>query len=418
MKQIEKVLYDGFTYIDGGVCAAKGFRANGVYCGIKENPTKKPDLCLVASDKLCRAAGVFTSNKVKAAPVLVSKAHLEQTGGKAWGMVLSSKNANCCNADGIDKANRVCELAAEQMGVQPEELLIAQTGVIGQILPIEPFEQGMGKVYDGLSAENHEQATIAIMTTDTVPKEVAVEFQLGGKTCHVGAMGKGSGMICPNMATTLNVVTTDCAISAELLQTALSDVVQYTYNCLYIDGDQSTNDTCVVLANGLAENAEITEQNDDYAVFRQALYIAMSNITKMLAKDGEGATKLLECTVTGAKDRENALAVAKSVIASDLLKCAMFGADANWGRVLCAVGYAPAEFDIDQVAVTLASRAGSVDVCKNGAGIDFSEDIAKTVLLEDEIEILVSVGDGPAEATAWGCDLTYDYVKINGDYRS
>lgn len=227
MKQIEKVLYDGFTYIDGGVCAAKGFRANGVYCGIKENPTKKPDLCLVVSDKLCRAAGVFTSNKVKAAPVLVSKAHLEQTGGKAWGMVLSSKNANCCNADGIDKANRVCELAAEQMGVQPEELLIAQTGVIGQVLPIEPFEQGMGKVYDGLSAENHEQAAIAIMTTDTVPKEVAVEFQLGGKTCHVGAMGKGSGMICPNMATTLNVVTTDCAISAELLQTALSDVVQY-----------------------------------------------------------------------------------------------------------------------------------------------------------------------------------------------
>ena len=255
-------------------------------------------------------------------------------------------------------------------------------------------------------------------TRDTKPKEVAVEFKLGGKTCKVGEMGKGSGMICPNMATTLNVVTTDCAISAELLQTALSDVVQYTYNCLYIDGDQSTNDTCVVLANGLAENAEITEQNDDYAVFRQALYIAMSNITKMLAKDGEGATKLLECTVTGAKDRENALAVAKSVIASDLLKCAMFGADANWGRVLCAVGYAPAEFDIDQVAVTLASRAGSVDVCKNGAGIDFSEDIAKTVLLEDEIEILVSVGDGPAAATAWGCDLTYDYVKINGDYRS
>ena len=274
-------------------------------------------------------------------------------------------------------------------------------------------------MYDGLSAENHEQAAIAIMTTDTVPKEVAVEFQLGGKTCHVGAMGKGSGMICPNMATTLNVVTTDCAISAELLQTALSDVVQYTYNCLYIDGDQSTNDTCVVLANGLAENAEITEQNDDYAVFRQALYIAMSNITKMLAKGRRGVRqKLLECTVTGAKDRENALAVAKSVIASDLLKCAMFGADANWGtgavcRGLCTGG--------------IRHRSGGCDTgfpCRfcgrvqNGAGIDFSEDIAKTVLLEDEIEILVSVGDGPAEATAWGCDLTYDYVKINGDYRS
>ena len=418
MKQIEKVLYDGFTYIDGGVCAAKGFRANGVYCGIKENPTKKPDLCLVVSDKLCRAAGVFTSNKVKAAPVLVSKAHLEQTGGKAWGMVLSSKNANCCNADGIDKANRVCELAAEQMGVQPEELLIAQTGVIGQVLPIEPFEQGMGKVYDGLSAENHEQAAIAIMTTDTVPKEVAVEFQLGGKTCHVGAMGKGSGMIHPNMATTLNVITTDCAVSSEMLKKALTDIVKITYNCLSVDGDQSTNDTCAVMANGLAGNAEITAEGESYEVFKKALYIVMMNITKMLAKDGEGATKLLECTVTGAKDLDTAIIVAKSVICSPLFKCAMFGADANWGRILCAVGYAEADFDINKVDVSLSSKAGEIHVCHNGAGIEFSEEVAKTVLLEDEITISVSIGDGNGTATAWGCDLTYDYVKINGDYRS
>ena len=256
------------------------------------------------------------------------------------------------------------------------------------------------------------------MTTDTVSKEVAVSFTLGGKTCHLGGMAKGSGMIHPNMATTLNCITTDAAISAELLQTALSDVVKVTYNCLSVDGDQSTNDTCMVMASGLAGNAEITEQNADYAVFRQALYIVMMNLTRKLAKDGEGASKLLECTVSGAKDLDTAIIIAKSVICSPLFKCAMFGADANWGRVLCAVGYAPAEFDIHAVSVTLASRAGSVLVCEHGAGVAFSEEEAKKILLEDEIQILVSVGDGAGTATAWGCDLTYDYVKINGDYRS
>ena len=405
--------------IEGGVTAAKGYKAAGLRAGIKAGKTNK-DMAMICSEKEAVCAGTFTKNVVKAAPVFWDKDVVYKE-GKAQAVVVNSGIANACTGEeGLSNCKKEAEKAGELLSIAPEHVLVASTGVIGAQLVMDVVEKGIEMLVPELDSgkEAGENAATAIMTTDTVPKEVAVEFQLGGKTCHVGAMGKGSGMICPNMATTLNVVTTDCAISAELLQTALSDVVQYTYNCLYIDGDQSTNDTCVVLANGLAENAEITEQNDDYAVFRQALYIAMSNITKMLAKDGEGATKLLECTVTGAKDRENALAVAKSVIASDLLKCAMFGADANWGRVLCAVGYAPAEFDIDQVAVTLASRAGSVDVCKNGAGIDFSEDIAKTVLLEDEIEILVSVGDGPAAATAWGCDLTYDYVKINGDYRS
>lgn len=418
MKDIEKILYDGYTYQDGGVCAAKGFRANGLYAGIKNNPTKKPDLCLVAADVPCQAAAVFTQNKVQASPVTVSRRHLQQTGGVAQAFLLNSKNANCCNADGAEKAEALCKLAAERLGLPAEQVLVAQTGVIGQPFPLEIVEAHIDELVAGLSDTGNEKAAVAIMTTDTVKKEVAVEFELDGKTCHVGGMGKGSGMICPNMATTLNVITTDCAISAELLQKALSAVVKVTYNCLYIDGDQSTNDTCAVLASGLAGNAAITAEGEAFEKFQQALYIVMSNITKMLAKDGEGATKLLECTVSGAKTWDDALAIAKSVVASDLFKCAMFGADANWGRVLCAIGYAPAEFDITKVEVILASRAGSVLVCQNGAGVAFSEEEAKQVLLEDEIRVLVTVGDGTESATAWGCDLTYDYVKINGDYRS
>ncbi len=418
MKEIQKIQYDGFSYLDGGVCAAKGFRANGLYSGIKENPSKKPDLCLVVSDVPCRAAGVFTQNKVQAAPVTVSKQHLKQTGGTAQAIILNSKNANACNADGITKSEQMCALAAEKVGVPTEQVLIAQTGVIGQIMPIEPIESHIDALYAGLSSDGNEKAAIAIMTTDTVKKEVAVEFELNGKICHVGGMGKGSGMICPNMATTLNVVSTDCAITTEMLQKALDSVVKVTYNCLYIDGDQSTNDTCVVLANGLAENPEIITDGADFERFQQALYIVMSNITKMLAKDGEGATKLLECQVRGGKTWEDALAIAKSVIASDLFKCAMFGEDANWGRILCAIGYAPAEFTLEHVAVTLESSGGSVRVCENGAGVPFSEEAAKKVLEADEIQILVSLADGTETATAWGCDLTYDYVKINGDYRT
>lgn len=417
-KTMEKVAVAGYAFVDGGVCAAKGFRAGGVYCGIKENPSRKNDLTVVAADTLCHAAAVYTQNKVKGAPVLVMQEHLKATGGMASAMVANSKNANTCNADGIEKAEAMCALTAKELGMKPEEVLVMSTGVIGQILPLEPIQKALPELCASLKPDGGHEAAVAIMTTDTFPKEVAVEFTLGGKTCRLGGMAKGSGMIHPNMATTLNCITTDVAISAEMLQKALSDVVQVTYNCLSVDGDQSTNDTCAVMASGLAGNAEITAVSDDYQIFRQALYTVMMNMTRMLAFDGEGATKLLECVVSGADDLKTAIAVAKSVVCSPLLKCAMFGSDANWGRVLCAIGYAPAEFDIQQVSVSLASKVGAVAVCKNGAGVAFSEEEAKKILLEDEIQILVSIGDGAVSAIAWGCDLTYDYVKINGDYRS
>lgn len=427
---MEKIALEGYTFIDGGICAAKGFRAGGVYCGIKKTMTpdgnespldnQKNDLTVVAADTLCNAAAVYTQNKVKGAPVLVMQKHLKATCGKAMALVANSKNANTCNADGEEKAETMCALTAKELGVKPEEVLVMSTGVIGQILPMEPIAAALPDLCKSLTADaaGAHEAAVAIMTTDTFAKEVAVEFELGGKTCHLGGMAKGSGMIHPNMATTLNCITTDAVISPEMLQEILSEVVKVTYNCLSVDGDQSTNDTCLVMASGLAGNAEIKADSEDYWTFRRALYCVMMNLTRMLAYDGEGATKLLECVVSGAKDLDTAIIVAKSVVCSPLLKCAMFGADANWGRVLCAVGYAPAEFDINQVAVTLASRAGSVEVCKNGAGVAFSEEEAKKVLLEDEIQILVSIGDGAVMATAWGCDLTYDYVKINGDYRS
>ena len=410
--------FDGYKYIDGGICAAQGFRASGVYCGIKENPTRKNDLALLVSDTECSTAAVYTQNKVKGAPILVMKEHLAATGGRAKAMIANSKNANTCNADGVEKAKAMCVLAAQQLGIDEKLVMVMSTGVIGQILPIEPIKKAMPELCEKLSENGGHEAALAIMTTDTFPKEVAVEFTLDGKTCHLGGMAKGSGMIHPNMATTLNCITTDAAISPEMLQKALSDVVKVTYNCLSVDGDQSTNDTCMVMASGMAGNAEITADGADYDTFRQALYIVMMNMTRLLAKDGEGASKLLECTVSGAADIDTAIIVAKSVICSPLFKCAMFGSDANWGRILCAVGYAPAEFDINKVDVTLASKAGSIDVCKDGSGIPFSEEIAKEILLEDEIQILISIGDGEGTATAWGCDLTYDYVKINGDYRS
>lgn len=428
MKEITKTSFDGYRYIDGGVCAAKGFKANGLYCGIKRSPKadgnespvggQKNDIGLVLSDVMCNAAAVYTQNKVKGAPVLVTKKNLAATGGKAQAVIVNSKNANTCNADGEQKAFRMCELAAEQLGIKPQEVIVASTGVIGQVLPIEPIEACIAELAAGLSYDGNEKAATAIMTTDTVKKEVAVEFEVGGKVCRLGGMAKGSGMIHPNMATTLNFITTDCAVSSEMLRTALSEVVKITYNCLSVDGDQSTNDTVALMANGLAGNEEISAQGKDFEVFRKALYIVMMNMTKMLAKDGEGATKLLECTVTGAGSLEDAIIIAKSVICSPLFKSAMFGEDANWGRILCAVGYAEAEFDINKVAVSISSRAGRVDVCEKGAGIAFSEELAAKVLAEDEITISVCVGDGEGRATAWGCDLTYDYVKINGDYRT
>ena len=406
-----------FTRIDGGVCAAKGFWANGLNCGL--NPDRnKNDLGMIFSTEICNAAAVYTTNKVKGAPILVTKKHLEATGKKARAVIVNSKNANTCNADGEEKAQKMCELAAKELGISADEVIVASTGVIGQILPIEPIADHVKELAAGLAPGNHDKAANAIMTTDTFPKEVAVQFTLDGKTCTVGGMAKGSGMIHPNMATTLNFVTTDVAISSELIQKALSEIVKVTYNCLSIDGDTSTNDMVSIMANGLAGNTKITEENEDYEIFRKALYEVLMNMTKMLAKDGEGASKMLECTVSGAPNQDTAIIVAKSVIRSPLFKCAMFGEDANWGRILCAVGYADAEFDITKVGVDLASAKGRIAVCRNGSGVEFSEDEAKVILGEDEIYIYIDLGQGEASAKAWGCDLTYDYVKINGDYRS
>ena len=408
--------------VDGGVCAAKGFQANGLNCGLNPN-REKNDLGLVVSDVICDTAAVYTSNKVKGAPITVTKANLEKSAKKSKAVIVNSKNANTCNADGIEKAQKMCKLTADALtekgiAIKEEEVIVASTGVIGQILPIEPIANNMQTLVEGLSYEGNAKAANAIMTTDTVMKEYAVSFEVGGKPCVLGGMAKGSGMIHPNMATTLNFVTTDVAIDAELLQKALSEIVKITYNCLSVDGDTSTNDMLTVMANGLAGNAKIVSEDADYEVFKAALYEVLMNLTKMLAKDGEGATKLLECSCAGAPDLDTAIIVAKSVICSPLFKCAMFGEDANWGRVLCAIGYADAEFDIDKVDVDLASSKGSIAVCRNGAGVEFSEDEAKVVLSADEIFIQVDLHQGEAAAKAWGCDLTYDYVKINGDYRS
>ena len=406
-----------YKVIDGGVCAAKGYKANGLNCGLNKNPDKN-DLGLYVSDVPAKTAGVYTTNKVKGAPILVTKAHLKATDGVARAVIMNSKNANTCNADGVEKAEAMCELAAKELGISTEEVLVASTGVIGQILPIEPIAQNVSALAEGITYDGNERAATAIMTTDTAKKEYAVEFELDGKVCRLGGMAKGSGMIHPNMATTLNFITTDASVSAQMLQKALSEIVKVTYNCLSVDGDTSTNDTILLHANGLAENSEIVAEGKDYDIFKEALYVVMSELTKMLAKDGEGATKLLECTVSGSPDTDTAIIVAKSVIRSPLLKCAMFGADANWGRVLCAIGYAEAEFDINKVDVDFRSNAGVLPVCRNGAGIPFSEELAKEILSEEDIFIDVNLNLGNAEAKAWGCDLTYDYVKINGDYRS
>ena len=406
-----------FVTVEGGVCAAQGFKANGLNCGLNKDKGKN-DLGLVVSDVMCNAAAVYTTNKVKGAPLLVTKEHLAACGGRTRGFIANSKNANTCNADGVEKAEMMCSLTAKALGVEPDEIVVASTGVIGQVLPIEPIAEHIEDLTAGLSPENHGKAANAIMTTDTVMKEIAVEFRLGGKTCKMGGMAKGSGMIHPNMATTLNFITTDAAVSSGLLQKALSDVVKVTYNCLSVDGDTSTNDCVLLMANGLAGNEEVSAEGDDYEEFKSALYFVMMNMTKMLAKDGEGASKLIECTCAGAPDLDTAITVAKSVIRSPLVKCAFFGEDANWGRILCAIGYAEADFDIDKVDVDMSSVNGTVAVCRNGAGIEFSEDEAAKILSADEILVDIDLHQGECSAKAWGCDLTYDYVKINGDYRT
>ena len=401
--------------ITGGVCAARGFKANGIHCGIRKNHSKK-DLALIVSDVPASAAAVYTTNLVKGAPITVTKANIAD--GKAQAVICNSGNANTCNANGIEIAEGMCALVQQHTGVAASDVVVASTGVIGQPLDLTPIAAGMAELAEGLSCEGGMNAAHAIMTTDTVPKETAVEFTLGGKTCCLGGIAKGSGMIHPNMATMLVFITTDCAISPAMLQKALSSDIATTFNMISIDGDTSTNDMVSVLANGLAGNDEIVAEGEDFDTFMKALNTVTVHLCRMIAGDGEGATKLLECKVTGAADVATAKTVAKSVICSSLLKAAMFGADANWGRVLCAIGYSGADVDVNRVDVAFRSDVGIVKVCKGGAGIPFSEEIAKAVLLRKEIEILVELNSGEAAATAWGCDLTYDYVKINGDYRT
>ncbi len=400
--------------ISGGVCAAKGYTAAGVHCGIRKNKSKN-DIALIFSEKKANAAAVYTTNLVKGAPLTVTKKHISD--GQAQAIICNSGNANTCNANGIEVAEKMCELTANELGINAEDVVVASTGVIGQPLDIEPIKTGIPALKAQLG-NNSLQAAYGIMTTDTKVKEIAVSFEIGGVECKIGGIAKGSGMIHPDMATMLVFITTDCAISSNLLQKALSSDIKDTFNMVSVDGDTSTNDMVVVMANGMAGNKEITEENDDFASFMKALNTITVYLCRCIAADGEGATKLLECKVMGAKDDFTAKKVAKSIICSSLTKAAMFGADANWGRVLCAIGYAKCDVDVNKVNVAFKSNKGVIEVCKEGSGIEFSEEKAKEILLENEIEILVTLGDGNASSTAWGCDLTYDYVKINGDYRT
>ena len=402
-------------FIKGGVCAAKGFKAGGIHCGIRKNRTKR-DLALIVSEKKAATAAVYTTNLIKGAPLTVTKAHLSD--GYAKAVICNSGNANTCNEGGIEIAEQTCELLGAELNISPKDIVVASTGVIGQPLDITPIKNGIPSLVKSLSENGSENAAEGIMTTDTKVKEIAVSFKLGGKTCKIGGIAKGSGMIHPNMATMLVFITTDCAISPEMLKKALSSDIKETFNMISIDGDTSTNDMVTVLANGMAENAEITADGEDFNAFMKALNTVNVYLCRRIAGDGEGATKLIECKVTGAKTLETAKTVAKSVICSSLTKAAMFGSDANWGRVLCAIGYSGAEVDVNKIDVAFKSQKGEIAVCKNGAGIPFSEEKAKEILLEPEIEILVELNSGEYSSCAWGCDLTYDYVKINGDYRT
>ena len=401
--------------ISGSVCAAKGFKANGIHCGIRKNRTKR-DLALIYSESICSAAAVYTTNLVKGAPLKVTKSHIEN--GYAQAVICNSGNANTCNANGIEIAELTSSILSNKLGIDKNDVVVASTGVIGQPLDISPIENGIPSLVEGLSCDGADYAAEAIMTTDVVKKEIAVEFTVGGKTCKMGGIAKGSGMIHPNMATMLVFITTDCNIAPEMLKKALSSDIKNTFNMISIDGDTSTNDMVTVLANGMAGNEKIISEGEDFNEFMKALNTVNITLCRKIASDGEGATKLLECAVSGAKSVEIARTVAKSVICSSLTKAAMFGADANWGRVLCAIGYSGAEVNVDKIDVYFKSPKGEIQVCKDGSGVDFSEEKAKEILLESEIDIIINLNDGEYSSTAWGCDLTYDYVKINGDYRT
>ena len=400
--------------IKGGVCAAKGFTANGVHCGIRKNKSKR-DLSLIISDTKATAAAVYTQNLVKGAPLTVTKNNISD--GFAQAIICNSGNANTCNSNGIEIAEEMCALVAKETGINAKDVVVASTGVIGEVLDINPIKNGIPELVKGLG-DNSLLAAEGIMTTDTKVKEIAVSFEIDGKECRIGGIAKGSGMIHPNMATMLVFITTDCAISSDMLQKALGEDIVDTFNMTSVDGDTSTNDMVTILANGRAGNTEITEDNDNFKIFAKALNTITVYLCRNIAADGEGATKLVECVVTGAKSKEQAKLSAKSVICSSLVKAAMFGSDANWGRVLCALGYGVPDLDPNGVDVSFKSAKGEIPVCQKGAGIPFSEEKAKEILLENEVEILVNLNSGDFNATAWGCDLTYDYVKINGDYRT
>lgn len=401
-------------FINGGVCAAQGFTASGVHCGIRKNKSKK-DLALIYSKCKASTACVYTTNKVKGAPLAVTKENIKD--GYAQAIICNSGNANTCNADGIEVAEKTCEALASALKIDKTDVVVASTGVIGQPLDITPIVSAIPTLISELG-DNSEDAAEGIMTTDTKLKEIAVSFEVDGKECKIGGIAKGSGMIHPNMATMLVFITTDCNISPKMLQKALSTDIQSTFNMVSVDGDTSTNDMVTVMANGMASNAIIDSEGEAFDTFMKALNTVTVNLCRNIAADGEGATKLIECEVSGAKDEKNAKIIAKSVICSSLVKAAMFGADANWGRILCAIGYSGAEVDVNKVDVYFKSAQGEIIVCQNGAGVDFSEDLAKQILLANEITIVVKLGDGEANSVAWGCDLTYDYVKINGDYRT
>lgn len=402
--------------ISGGVTAAKGFTAAGVHCGVKNNKTDKKDLALILSEAECAAAAVYTLNRVKAAPIYVTMGHLED--GVARGIVANSGNANACAPLSHEYAEEMCRLAGEATGLRAEDFVVASTGVIGQTLNIAAIREGMPRAAAALSREGSADAEAAIMTTDTVPKSCAVQFTVGGRPAVIGAIAKGSGMIHPNMGTMLCFVTTDCAITREMLSEALREVVPRTFNRVTVDGDTSTNDMCAVLANGMAGNPLIEWKDDGYTVFLKALRQLCQELARAIAGDGEGASRLITCAVREARSEESAERLAKAVVGSPLVKAAMFGADANWGRVLCAMGYSKAPFRPEYVDISFSSAVGAVAVCRGGMGLDFDEEAARSILSQDEVVIDVHLHEGEHEATCWGCDLTYEYVKINGDYRT
>ena len=399
--------------IDGGVCAAKGFKAGAIRCGIRKSQTKK-DLAMILSDCECSAAAVYTTNRVKAAPILLTMENLSN--GKARAVIVNSGNANACAPFGIENARREAMAAARALHVAMEDVVVASTGVIGQTLSVECIEEHAGSME--MKYGNSMAAAEAIMTTDTKIKTIAVEFEADGKTCHIGGICKGSGMIHPNMGTMLSFITTDCAISSEMLDKALKADVKKTFNRVTVDGDTSTNDMCCILANGMAGNLPVEQEGPDYDAFCAALHMVTEDLARKIAADGEGASKLMTCTVSGALDEDTAEQLCKSICSSSLVKAAIFGSDANWGRVLCAMGYSGAAFNTEEVTVEFASKAGTVTVCEKGRGLDFNEELAKEILDQEEVEINVTLQEGSGNVTCWGCDLTYDYVKINGDYRT